>query len=295
MAPPLFEVIVADREGDQLLRFDATGRFAGRLSSTGSPAAVIQGADGALLVADFQEGRITRRPADGGPAALLFHDSILLEEPVRLLLQGSTLYALGNDTMNLVAIDLDSGKSVGSFGWPHMRFPHDVALGPGDRAYVAMEPNSTGGVIQVWNTVRGELVKSFAPPQEVELASGITLGPDGLLYVSDWFGDRILRYDTGTLRLKDVFVPPGHLRNPGALQHGPDGRLYVLASGELLRFDGKSGAFVDVFVKSGSGGMVAPRGFAFATLPLQAPAPALQDLRPDPRQLPGVGQGLTRP
>lgn len=291
---PIFELLIADREGDQLLRFDGAGHFLGRLGGVRSPTAVAQGADGALFVADFEGGQITRHPSDGSSPGVLFGDSVLLEEPVRLLRRGSTLYALGNDTMNVVAIDSRTGRALHSFGVPTMRFPHDLALGPGQRAFVAMEPNTTGGVIQVWDTSRGELVGNFAPPGEVLIASGITVGPDGKIYVSDWFGDRVLRYDPQTLALRDVFIPPGRLVRPGALEHGPDGRLYVLASGEILRFDGQTGVFIDVLVGAGQAGMVGPRGFGFALLPVPAPAAPPSDERPASTS-PPFHPGVTRP
>ena len=59
---------------------------------------------------------------------------------------------------------------------------------------------------------------------------------------------------------------------------GPDQNLYVASynscapgptcsgtSGEILRFDGKTGAFIDVFVADGSGGLEHPGGIGFGT------------------------------
>jgi hypothetical protein len=50
-----------------------------------------------------------------------------------------------------------------------------------------------------------------------------------------------------------------------AVEFGPDGNLYVTSdfTHSVLRFDGTTGAFVDVFVPSGSGGLSLPVDLAF--------------------------------
>ena len=46
------------------------------------------------------------------------------------------------------------------------------------------------------------------------------------------------------------------------LRFRPDGKLYVLVSGnaQVLRYDAATGAFIDVFIASGSGGLTVPKG-----------------------------------
>ena len=46
---------------------------------------------------------------------------------------------------------------------------------------------------------------------------------------------------------------------------GPDGNLYVtnLGSQAIVRYDGRTGAFLNVFVSAGSGGLFDPRGLVF--------------------------------
>src|SRR5437879_4201716 len=58
----------------------------------------------------------------------------------------------------------------------------------------------------------------------------------------------------------------GGLTNPGQIRFGPDGNLYVAnlgANNNILRFNGVNGAFIDVFVPAGTGGLGTPSAFTF--------------------------------
>jgi DNA-binding beta-propeller fold protein YncE len=79
----------------------------------------------------------------------------------------------------------------------------------------------------------------------------------------------ILRFDGMTGAFVDRFVwddpmtpkdETGGLSGPGAVLFGPDGDLFVSSfdSDAILRYDGASGAFVEVFVTAGSGGLDGP-------------------------------------
>jgi hypothetical protein len=57
----------------------------------------------------------------------------------------------------------------------------------------------------------------------------------------------------------DAFVSPrsGGLDGASALVFGPDGNLYVSSqnNNSVLRYDGTTGAFIDTFIQTGSGGL----------------------------------------
>lgn len=88
----------------------------------------------------------------------------------------------------------------------------------------------------------------------------------------DTTNDRILRYDGLTGALKGTFVASGAggLDFPHNPTFGPDGNLYVFSNSnngapnpKILRFNGQTGAFMDVFVDTGSGGFTGSAQMAF--------------------------------
>jgi hypothetical protein len=93
------------------------------------------------------------------------------------------------------------------------------------------------------------------------------------LLVSSGGTDQVLRYDGTTGAFIDAFVSAGSggLDQPSGLTFGPDGNLYVTSFSfppspflnHVLRYDGSTGAFLDVFVSAGSGGLDQPFGLTF--------------------------------
>lgn len=103
---------------------------------------------------------------------------------------------------------------------------------------------------------------------EIPGAQSIQQGPDGLLYVvaeeihevhryrpDGTFVDRFVKEDPDT-EVKEA----GGLKNPTAAVFGRDGNLYVcsFSKNNVLRFDGRTGLFLDVFVPSGEGEIDGP-------------------------------------
>lgn len=75
----------------------------------------------------------------------------------------------------------------------------------------------------------------------------------------------VLWYDGLTGASLGVFASAPELNWPHDMKYGPDGNLYVIGirSDNVVRFDGRTGAFIDEFVASGSGGIDAPHGMVF--------------------------------
>ncbi len=121
---------------------------------------------------------------------------------------------------------------------------------------------------------QGDLV--VAPPVDPGFE---TIGPDGLLYVSSPGTNSIVRYNPTTGALLGTFIAPlsGGLSKPQGLAFSADGRYLFVASStfnpvtdprgllakdpsQILRFDAKTGLFLDALVPSGGGNLLHAEG-----------------------------------
>jgi outer membrane protein assembly factor BamB len=100
----------------------------------------------------------------------------------------------------------------------------------------------------------GALVSEFS--HETEGFEGLSLGPDGKIYVTSntlGYGD-VYQFNRNGIYL-GTFANT-NLRTPGELTFGPDGNLYVIGSTwpdspglwQILRYNGTNGQFMDYFV-----------------------------------------------
>ena len=100
-------------------------------------------------------------------------------------------------------------------------------------------------------------------------AQSIARGPAGRLYVCAEAIDEVLRFDPRdptslvSFVADDPLTPEdesGGLDGPTGAIFGPDGNLYVASfeGDSILRFDGETGAYLDVFVPPGAGGLDGP-------------------------------------
>jgi DNA-binding beta-propeller fold protein YncE len=140
-------------------------------------------------------------------------------------------------------------------------------------AGVFMAPSnldSANGTIRLYDSSSGSHLRTLLPLGGYGQIQGLTLGPDGALYGS--FFDSLNNSDGQILRLTvagkdpEVFVAPGSggLFSPSGLGFGPDGNLYVVnnrgfSPPNVLRFNGRTGAFIDVFAT----GLVVPQDLVF--------------------------------
>jgi outer membrane protein assembly factor BamB len=113
---------------------------------------------------------------------------------------------------------------------------------------------NTSGTVECYDMAtgahQGTLIKGLSKP------AGMALGTDGNLYISDGGAGRtgcVKRYELKTGRYLDVFVLPAKEGTPGRFAAGAgllfyDGDLYVAGygQGQILRFDGKTGAYINM-------------------------------------------------
>ena len=98
-------------------------------------------------------------------------------------------------------------------------------------------------------------------------ASGQTPAASDVLLIGNTRGNNVVSVDRATgAYIKDFIAPGvGGLMDPDDLTFGPDGNLYVSSGsntdGKILRYDGKTGAFLGVFAQGS--GLKRPYGSAF--------------------------------
>jgi hypothetical protein len=201
----------------------STGSFLSSFSlptgtSAAAPGDIRLGPDGKLYIGDFNNNEIERF------------------DPV-------TNTFLGNFNSG------DAGILSGAAGF---------AFGPDGNLYVASYNNAK---ILEYNGTTGAYISTLVSDStHVHLThpNGFTFGPDGNIYVSDTVvNGAVLRYQgpggATPGAFVDSFVPVGRggLNAPVGITFGPDGNFYVADVGNnvVLRYNGTTGAFKDVFVR----------------------------------------------
>jgi DNA-binding beta-propeller fold protein YncE len=155
-----------------------------------------------------------------------------------------------------------------------LRRPWGLAFGPDGNLYVANVSGSEPAIAQIsgpFSTSPG----AWKPFVSAGTFYDLAFGPDGNLYAAG--RGAVRRYDIVTGALIDEFTSGYELHETRGIAFGPDGRLYVSnydgcvagpagctgTRGEIVRFDNLAGEFVDVFVRSGAGGLQWPWKVAF--------------------------------
>lgn len=267
MAPST--LFITDYDANTIVRYDGvTGELVG-VFATGAqqhvdrPAGVRLGPDGRLYSAGFGQGDIVRYDVRSGAMMdVFFWDTTLLEEPVELAFHGEDLVVLGNDTANIVVLDR-AGMPVASFGNPVMRAAHDFVIGPDDLLYIATDSHpQLGTAIQVWDFT-GTMLRQFATPGEVAVASSVALDAAGQLYVCDYDRGTVIRFDAATGEARGVLADG--LVHPVSLDFGLDGQLYVLDAAGVHRFDPHTGEHLARLASVADGQLERPRSFTFVS------------------------------
>jgi hypothetical protein len=131
--------------------------------------------------------------------------------------------------------------------------PRSMTIGPNGDLFVA-----DGGTVLRFNVVTGELIEPFLKNRPFETsASSIEFSPhDGHLYVASRWLNSVLRFDGQSGEFLGTFCSVGGLGGfDRGMTFGPDGCLYVgrtdpagpTTHGAILRFDGITGEFIDIF------------------------------------------------
>ena len=279
LTPRNSALYIANTADGSVVRCDgATGKVLNTLGANMNPVGLALGPDGKLYVTNYAEGRILRFDPATGKAlgAFIPRGRGGMAEPITMAFgHDRNLYVATRAHNDIRRYNGKTGAFLGVFvptGRGGLVTPGDVTFGPDGDLYVTN--NDASDVLRFdgkTGAAKGTFVK--AGSGGLQVPQNIAFGPDGSLYVGS---NGVFQYDRRG-RFKRVFVAGKKLGNVGGLTFGPDGNLYVgdWQRNDVVRFDGRTGAALGVFVPPSSGLdqnryiLFGPRG-AGGTSPAQA-------------------------
>ncbi|MBI5431870.1 MAG: NHL repeat-containing protein [Planctomycetes bacterium] len=193
-------------------------------------------------------------------------------------------YVCSELTDSIERFDAATGAHLGAFVFDDPASPADetggldepsaIVFGPDDRAFVASFAKDS---IFEYDGRTGAFVRVLVAPNLGQLNgpdAGMTIGPDGHLYVPSYWTNQVKRFSLadGAYLGNFPLAAGSGLSRPRTVAFGPNGWVYVTSEGNdrVLVFDATSGVFVKALVVDDpltapdeTGGLDAPTGLAF--------------------------------
>ncbi|TDF34621.1 hypothetical protein EYS14_22960 [Alteromonadaceae bacterium M269] len=268
------EVWVASAGTDSILRFNAqTGNFIEPLLEVGTGGLsfrsdmVLSNSQQLFFIAFSDVIQFDRQTESMNVA--IDRSQLNTNFPIHLATQGDSTLFVSNG-LNPSIIQLFNFSTAGN-----QLTSTFVADNEFLRDYVILPNNQLLAVARDINAFISFNLTTFAETliqtQGLSSAEHMTLDSGGNLLVTNAGSRNITRYNTNGAFLGEfISAGSGGLGVPGCITLGPDGNIYVCSSDtdQVLRFDGNTGAFIDVFVEAEAGGLMQPVSLVFAGQPL---------------------------
>ena len=268
-------MLIADTGSDRVLEYTFNGSswvfqrvVLPATSGVNGPCGLALGPDGRLTVSGrFSDNVVAVNLSTLAVSTLVAAGAGGLNNAKDVAWSGSTLLIASIATNTIIYYD-SSGTPTGVVA-RGISTPADsgMALSPGGNLLVASVGDND---LVEYDGQTGAVVRKFfdACPTSLASPADVTYGPDGKVYVACTGSDGIFRF-TATGDPLGFFVTGGSggLTIPRGLAFDPNGNLFVSSggTGEILQYNGTTGAFVNVFIDAGGngGGPLDPYGIAF--------------------------------
>ncbi|MHC5024657.1 MAG: Vgb family protein, partial [Planctomycetota bacterium] len=228
------------------------------------------GPDGNLYVASFTNHQVLRYDVETGAfidAFVSVRSGGLTNPTDAVFGSDGNLYVTSFGTDCVLRYDGQTGAFIDVFvaaGADGLVDPDALTFGPDGHLYVLSGAQAS---VRRFDGSTGAFIDVFIPSGSGGMTDpqALFFGPDDLLYVTASGDGKVLRFDAASGAFIDVFVQDdpstplidesGGLVGARGAAFGPDGRLYVTSFGsnQVLRYDGQTGAFIDVFVSALAG------------------------------------------
>jgi streptogramin lyase len=264
-----------------VLKFDgATGAFISTYVPPGSggllaPRGLAFDQDGRLYVTDVLSNAVHRYdsvgqylddPVVGAPNSVIWPIGLAFDTQGRLLITGRDSNAVVRYDRGVTAtlsaasatpVSVSYATSAGSAtaGSDYTTQAGTVMFSPGQTSRlillathddVQLESNETFSV-QLSNPTGGATIGTGT-------ATATIVDDDSTRQIT--ISDSTATEGDNMAKFLDAFVSPGigGLGAPGGFAFGPDGNFYVASGSQVLRYNGTTGAFMNIFVPTGTGG-----------------------------------------
>lgn len=254
-------IFVASRFTDSILRYDGrSGSLMNvfvppRSGDLNSPFFLVFGPDGQLYVSSPGNHSVLR--FDGVTGA--YQETFVpprrgdLAEPMGLAFgRDGSLFVASVGKQTVFRFEAGSGRPLGNFIERRsggLDGPTGIAFDAAGDLWV-VDRNSNA--IFRYDGTSGEFREKRTFEGRLQFPFGITSSPEGKMFVASLANHRLIGFDPTLPEAESLFMDVEGPSWPHALSFGPDGALYVSSdsTNAVMRFDGKSGKFLNAFVVS---------------------------------------------
>ena len=206
----------------------------------------------------------------GGAALAMAFSGVAMAGPVGaegdIYIVGSWINGNGFTAPQVVQYDGPTGDIVGQFAARNGGQFNGMTWGPNGNLYTSQQIGFSGRWrIAEFDGETGVFIQNVLNITNAGLsvAKGLTFGPDGDLFVGDFFRGRVARYD-GTTFQEIAATPDGSIGTPSGMHIAPNGNLMVLSGGNnLIREYDISSDGISAIGDFGLSGVVQPQDFTW--------------------------------